>query len=59
MKVYVCEVDYGYDGTRLARVFGNEEEAKKWEKDCYNLRAEYLAYVWDWTEQYNPSHGLI
>jgi len=59
MKVYVCECDYGYDGTGLAIVFDGKEKAEKWEKECYNLRAEYLAYVWDWTELNNPEHGLI
>ncbi len=59
MKVYICETDYGYDGTRLAIVFDNEEKAKKWEKFCYDLRAEWMAYYQDWEEQNNPEHRMI
>lgn len=59
MKVYVCEVDYGYDGTGLAIVFDSEDKAKKWVKFCYDLRAEWIAYQQDWEEQNNPEHKMI
>ncbi len=59
MKVYVCEVDYGYDGTGLAIVYDNKEKAEEWEKACYNLRAEWIAYQQDWEEQNNPEHKMI
>jgi len=59
MKVYVCEVDYGYDGTGLAIVYDNKEKAEEWVKTCYDLRAEWIAYRQDWEEQNNPEHGMI
>jgi len=56
MKVYVCECGYDYEGSIISVVFDTEEKAKKWQKFCEDLKAEWNKYNKDWEEVNNPKH---